>query len=306
MIRRLGPTTAALVFALSGAAGTAAADQDPDALRSPVAGSGSEALSVLDVAHRGASGYAPENTLAAIDAAESRGASTVELDVQRSKDGKLVVIHDTTLDRTTDVEEVFPDRGSTDVGDYTLKELRRLDAGAWFGDSFAGEQVPTLQEALDRMRKHGLNFLLEIKSPVLYPGIESDISQTLSRNPEWLAPVGGDGQHRLIIQSFEWDSAERSHRLLPDVPHGLLGEVPEGEIADYAEWADQINPNHNGLTEAYVDAVHKEGLAVVTYTVNERADMDAALDKGVDGLISDYPDIARRAIEEHSQERAAV
>ncbi|MDA2811100.1 glycerophosphodiester phosphodiesterase family protein [Nocardiopsis sp. RSe5-2] len=305
MIRRLGFTAATLALALVGGGSAVAAD-DTELRYSPLGpASGSAALSVLDVAHRGASGYAPENTLAAIDAAKVRGATTVEIDVQRTKDGELVVFHDTTLERTTDAEEVFPGRGSYDVADFTLEEIRSLDAGSWFDPAFEGEKVPTFQEALDRLRKHGLNLLLEVKAPVLYPGIEADISETLARNPAWLVPVGKRGKHRLVIQSFDWASVKRSHDLLPTIPHGLLGQVPESEIDDYGEWADQINPSHKTLTADYVDAVHDEGMAVVTYTVNDADDMRKALDKGVDGLITDYPDIARQVIREHERSEAA-
>ncbi|GAA1093633.1 glycerophosphodiester phosphodiesterase [Nocardiopsis composta] len=301
MIRRLGFVATALALATASAGGTAVAVQDTGSQDSPLTTAAPGKLSVLDVAHRGAAGYAPENTLAAIDEADDRGATTVEIDVQRSKDGELVVIHDTTLERTTDAEEVFPDKGSYDVGKFTLKELRRLDAGSWYGKEYKGERIPTLGEALDRLRANGLNLLLEIKSPALYPGIESDIAGVVARNPGWLAPSGKRGADRLIIQSFDWESAERSAKLLPSVPHGLLGTVPEDEIADYAEWADQINPSHTKLTADYVQAVHDAGLEVLTYTVNDRSDMRAALDKGVDGIISDYPDVAREVIQEHAK-----
>ncbi|WP_017594031.1 glycerophosphodiester phosphodiesterase [Nocardiopsis potens] len=301
MIRRLGFIATALALAMPAASGTAVAVQDTGSQDSPLTNAEPGELSVLDVAHRGAAGYAPENTLAAIDEADARGATTVEIDVQRSKDGELVIIHDTTLERTTDAEEVFPDRGSYDVGKFTLKELRRLDAGSWYGKEYEGERVPTLDEALDRLRENGLNLLLEIKSPALYPGIESDIAGVVSRNPGWLAPTGKRGADRLIVQSFDWESAERSAKLMPSVPHGLLGTVPEDEIAEYAKWADQINPSHTKLTAGYVKAVHGAGLEVLTYTVNDRSDMRAALDKGVDGIISDYPDVAREVIQEHAK-----
>jgi glycerophosphoryl diester phosphodiesterase len=255
---------------------------------------------VVDVAHRGGSGYAPENTLAAIDAAHARNASVVELDVQRTEDGELVIMHDTTLARTTDVEQVFPGRAPYDVADFTLAEIRRLDAGSWFDTAYAGEPVPTLQEALDRLDRREVGLLLEVKSPVLYPGIEADISQTMARNPDWTASGARGERPRFTVQSFDWESVERSHRLMPDVPHGLLGVVPEDRIADYAEWADQINPNHTRIDADYVRAVHDAGLEVYTYTVNEPDDMRAAIAKGVDGLISDFPDVARRVIAEET------
>ncbi|GAA3725627.1 hydrolase [Salinactinospora qingdaonensis] len=253
---------------------------------------------MIDVAHRGASAYAPENTLAAIDEAQARGATAVEVDVQRTRDGQLVLIHDTTLARTTDVEEVFPDRAPYNVGDFTLTEIRRLDAGAWFDAGYAGERVPTLQQGLDRLRGHGLNLLLEVKSPQLYDGIETDIAEVLWRNRWWLTPAGQGYPPRLTVQSFDWAAMELSHSLLPDVPHGLLGKVPAAEIPTYARWADQINPSHTDIDAGYVEAVHAAGMRTFVYTVNDPADMRTAIDRGVDGIISDRPDVARKIIEE--------
>src|SRR5699024_1122413 len=111
---------------------------------------------------RGASGYAPENTIAAFDKAVEMKADYFELDVQRSKDGQLVLIHDTTVDRTTN--------GTGAVKDLTLKELKSLDAGSWFDEKYAGEKIPTLGETLDRHRGK-IKILIELKSPSLYPGI---------------------------------------------------------------------------------------------------------------------------------------
>ncbi|WP_084468870.1 glycerophosphodiester phosphodiesterase [Nocardiopsis trehalosi] len=296
MLHRLGVAAVLTALALAGPA-PVTADTDtpaPDAPGRP------RTAPVVDVAHRGGSGYAPENTLAAIDAAHARNASVVELDVQRTEDGELVIMHDTTLARTTDVEQVFPGRAPYDVADFTLAEIRRLDAGSWFDTAYAGEPVPTLQEALDRLDRREVGLLLEVKSPVLYPGIEADISQTMARNPDWTASGARGERPRFAVQSFDWESVERSHRLMPDVPHGLLGVVPEDRIADYAEWADQINPNHTRIDADYVRAVHDAGLEVYTYTVNEPDDMRAAIAKGVDGLISDFPDVARRVIAEET------
>ncbi|MBB4930169.1 glycerophosphoryl diester phosphodiesterase [Lipingzhangella halophila] len=302
MFQRLGivAATAAVAVVGGGSAAVAAPDTESTAGTAPSASAGPRI--VTDVAHRGASGYAPENTLAAIDEANEHNATTAEVDVQRSSDGALVVIHDTTLERTTDVEEVYPDRDPYDVADFTLGELRELDAGSWFDGEYADEPIPTLEEVLDRMDQNGLNLLLEIKSPSLYPGIESDIADTIRDNPQWLAPGGGEA-HRLVIQSFDWESVERSSDELPQIPHGLLGEVPEDEIADYAAWADQINPNHTGLDADYVDAVHDAGLEVFPYTLNDAESMRSVIGMGADGIISDYPDIAREVIEDEDASR---
>lgn len=121
------------------------------------------------MAHRGASKSAPENTLAAFRAARSAGADLYELDVQQTKDQELVVIHDATLARTTNAEEVFPDRSPWRVRDFTLAELRQLDAGSWFGARYAGEPIPTLSDVL-RVMKGTPGLLLEVKRPAGAPG----------------------------------------------------------------------------------------------------------------------------------------
>ncbi|GAB3454446.1 hydrolase [Streptomonospora sediminis] len=303
MFRRFGLAAAALTLAVVGTSGAAVAAPASPAVPGAAPGAGAQVPDVLDVAHRGASAYAPENTLAAIDAADRLDATTVELDVQRTKDGELVIIHDTDLQRTTDAEEVFPGRGSYAVADFTLAELQRLDAGSWFGAEFAGEGLPTLEQALQRLRRHRLNLLLEVKSPALYPGIEAEISAELREHRYWLRPGPARAWPRLVIQSFDWASMRRSHDLLPRVPHGLLGKVPAAELGDYARWADQVNPSHTDLDADYVEQVHDAGMQVHTYTVNEPADMRAAIGKGVDGLISDHPDTAREVIAEETSAR---
>ncbi|GAA4934156.1 hydrolase [Streptomonospora halophila] len=316
MFRRFGFTVATLVLALAGGTGAVAAmPGSPAAAPAPAvpsaaaqqdsAGPAKQRVpAVLDVAHRGASAYAPENTLAAVDAANRLDATTVELDVQRTADGELVIMHDTTLERTTDAEDVFPGRDSYAVADLTLAEIRRLDAGSWFGSAFAGEPVPTLDEALRRLRRHRLNLLLELKSPELSPGIEAEIAADLRKSPYWSAPRPSWRWPRLVIQSFDWESMRRSQDLLPRVPHGLLGKVPAEEIGDYAGWADQINPNHTAIDADYVQLVHEAGMEVHTYTVNEPRDMRTAIGKGVDGLISDRPDVARQVIAEETADAA--
>ncbi len=128
-----------------------------------------------NIAHHGAAGEAPENTLAAIDLALDQDADFVEVEVQRTSDGKLVAFEDITLARTTNAEEVFPDRNPWFVSDFTLAELRQLDAGSWFGPEFAGQRIPTLREVIREVTyRDGL--LIDITNP----GIEADILEELS------------------------------------------------------------------------------------------------------------------------------
>ncbi|MFE1921869.1 glycerophosphodiester phosphodiesterase [Streptomyces asoensis] len=251
------------------------------------------------VAHRGASARAPENTLEAVDAAAALGVSWVENDVQRTSDGVLVVIHDESLRRTTDAEEVFPGRAPWKVRDFTAAEIARLDAGSWFGAAYAGARVPTLEEYLDRVERHHQKLLLEVKNPELYPGIERETLELLG-NEGWL-----DRRHlanRLIVQSFSADSLRTVHDLEPAVRTGLLGMPALADLPRFAQFADLVNPSHTSLSSSYVSAVHAltgphgTTVKVFTWTVDDAATARAVAGYGVDGVITDEPDLVRHAL----------
>ncbi|MFF3287638.1 glycerophosphodiester phosphodiesterase [Streptomyces sp. NPDC003023] len=251
------------------------------------------------IAHRGASAYAPENTLEAVDLADEMGFAWVENDVQRTKDGELVVVHDDSLARTTDVEQVFPDRAPWKVKDFTAAEIATLDAGSWFGPRWAGLRVPTLEQYLDRVDDNHQKLLLEIKKPELYPGIEKDTLRVLEE-AGWL-----DRRHvrsRLVIQSFGANSIRSVHQQRPDVTTGFLGTPSVAELPSYAEFTDQINPPYSTLTGEYVAAVHAlkgahgKRLRVSTWTVNDAAAAERVAGYGVDGIITNKPDVVRDAV----------
>lgn len=253
----------------------------------------------LVIAHRGASGYAPENTLAAVDTADAMGFAWVENDVQRTSDGELVVVHDDSLARTTDVEQRFPDRAPWKVKDFTAAEIATLDAGSWFGERWAGARVPTLQQYLRRVDANGQKLLLEIKKPELYPGIERDTLRVLGEEG-WL-----DRRHvrsRLVVQSFGADSVRAVHEQRPDVTTGFLGTPAVADLPAYAAFTDQINPTHTSLTAEYVAAVqalkgaHGKPLRVNTWTVNDAAGAARVAGFGVDGIITNNPDVVRDAV----------
>ncbi|WP_370636260.1 glycerophosphodiester phosphodiesterase [Cohnella sp. CFH 77786] len=236
------------------------------------------------IAHRGASGYAPENTIAAFDLALKMNADLIEFDVQRSKDGKLVVIHDETVDRTTD--------GSGAVMDLTLEELRGLDAGSWFSDAYAGERIPTLGEVLDRYRGQ-IGFLIEIKSPWLYPGIEQQVADEL-RERVMDEPKRGE----VIVQSFDHAAMRRFHALLPDIPIGLLTFLPEDltedKLRDFAEFAEYVNPHLSLASGTLTDQIHSLGMKILPWTVRDKSQVEPLIRMGVDGIITDYPDYVPR------------
>ncbi|OIJ69035.1 glycerophosphodiester phosphodiesterase [Streptomyces mangrovisoli] len=251
------------------------------------------------IAHRGASAYAPENTLASIDKAARLGFSWVENDVQRTKDGTLVVLHDDSLARTTNVETVFPGRSPWKVKDFTAAEVARLDAGSWYGPAFTGTRVPTLDQYMRRVEHNHQKLLLEIKNPELYPGIERQTLKLLA-NDGWL-----DRQHlddRLIVQSFSADSVRIVHDLKPGVRTAFLGKPSVAALGRYADFVDLINPRQNSLTAGYVSAVHAftgphgRPLEVAAWTVDDAATARTAARHGVDGVISNRPDVVRAAL----------
>ncbi|MEU7042514.1 glycerophosphodiester phosphodiesterase family protein [Streptomyces varsoviensis] len=253
----------------------------------------------LVIGHRGSPVSAPENTLASVDAAARLGITWVENDVQRTKDGALVVLHDTTLSRTTDVEQRYPDRSPWRVADFTLAEIERLDAGSWYGRRFAGQRVPTLGRYLDRVERNRQNLLMEVKAPELYPGIERRITSELRRRG-WL-----DRPHvarRLVLQSFNAASLRTLHRLRPDLTLGFLGAPKTGELRSYAAYADQLNPNHKSVTPSYLRAVHAlrgphgRALRLSAWTVDDVGTARSLARMGVDGIITNKPAEIRRAL----------
>lgn len=232
------------------------------------------------VAHRGASGYAPENTIASFDKAVTMGADYIEIDVQRSKDGELVVIHDHMVDRTTN--------GTGHVRDLTIDELKTLDAGSWKGPEFAGERIPTFDEVLDRY--HGrIGILVELKAPELYPGIEEEIAATLMEHN-----LDHSQSEEVIIQSFHFESMKKMNKLLPNMPIGVLTaslEHTSNEALNvFSNYADYFNPQYGLVSQELVERAHSYGLKVGSWTVRSQEVAESLIAAGVDAIITDYPD----------------
>ncbi|SOD87358.1 glycerophosphodiester phosphodiesterase family protein [Streptomyces sp. Ag109_G2-15] len=281
------------------AASTATAILGAAALLSPTSDAlAREAGEPTVIAHRGASAYAPENTLASIDKAAQLGFTWVENDVQRTKDGELVVIHDDSLRRTTNVEDVFPGRAPWKVKDFTAAEIARLDAGSWFSPAYVGTRVPTLEQYMRRVDHNHEKLLLEIKNPELYPGIEQQTLKLLG-NEGWL-----DRRHlgRLIVQSFDADSVRAVHKLKPALTTACLGTPSVAQLRQYARFSDLINPSYGSISADYVSAVHAltgphgRRLRVFAWTVNDAATAWKTTGYGVDGLITNKPDVVRAAL----------
>lgn len=278
--------TTALPVALAGAADATPSlvAKDPDA--------------IVTVAHRGARYVAPENTLVALKAAIDRGVDFVEVDVQRSKDGRLVLIHDNDLTRTTNIEKVFPKRKSYAVDDVTYADMKRLDAGSWKADKYAGERIPTLKQALRLVQKNDTGIMIELKSPELYPGIESEVSVALRQVDDYL----GDAirEDRLVVQSFDFDAARAFKDLEPRVKLALLGTPDVSQLPDLSRWADEISSRHKSVDASYVAAVHSLGMDSSVWTVDTAENMNANLDKGVDAVVTNRPNVLGRVLQARS------
>ena len=240
------------------------------------------------VAHRGSSGVAPENTLAAVRLALKQGADVIENDIMRTSDDQLVIMHDVSLARTTDVEQVFPDRSPWNVSTFTLAEIKRLDAGSWFSPKFAGERVPTLREWVLAVGSAGM--LLEAKDPQLYPGIETDIDKELRSIPEFNRALRAG---RVTMQAGNEPWLRAYHDLAPDVPIGLLyyTRPTDAELVAASGWLDQANPALGNIDKAIVDRIHELGMTTNVWTVNEGRDMYRAIEWQVDGVITNYPKV---------------
>lgn len=206
------------------------------------------------IAHRGASYYAPESTMAAYVLARDLGAHYLEADLQRTKDGVIICLHDDNLKRTTNVKAAFPDRADKPVSDFTLAELKQLDAGSWFNEqyperaqsSYVGLKIVTLEELIG-IAENGDNkpgIYLETKKATMFPGIEEDISKVLIKR-KWLGappqmPVNFDPKNvgigylrgRVVLQTFEKTSLPLLHKFMPDVPTCFLLWLDDGAMAN--------------------------------------------------------------------------
>jgi len=255
---------------------------------------------ILNVGHRGASGYAPEHTIPAYELAKDMKADYIELDLQMTKDGHLVALHDETLDRTTN--------GTGYVKDHTLAEIKQLDAGSWFNEAYPqyakpgykGLKVPTLEEVLDHFG-HSVNYYIETKSPETYPGMEEKLLETLKRH-HLIGPNAKPGQ--VIIQSFSPDSLKKVHQLDPGIPLVQLlwyeqpAQITDQELSEIHTYAIGVGPNFNKIDRAYVQKVRQHGLLIHPYTVNEKADMKRLIDWGVTGMFTNFPDRLHEVLKE--------
>jgi glycerophosphoryl diester phosphodiesterase len=306
---RVSGAAAAAVLVLIGAAIAAAGGQAPKTASRPWL-----------VAHRGASAYAPENTVPAFRLAADQGADFVEFDLQLTKDRQLVCLHDNSLERTTDVEQIFPDRfrktgeGATAaqrwmLEDFTLAEIKRLDAGTWFDAKFRGTRIPTFAETIEALRGRA-GLFIEVKSPERYDGIEKLIAAELEAKR--LARPGADPRTPVLIQSFSAPSLQIFTTVIgTKLPvHFLVGArdaapwMTQEGLAKIKAFATGLSPEKTIVASApdLVARIKAAGLPITPYTfrasavaagyADVRAEMTYYLDRvGVDGVITANPDL---------------
>ena len=237
------------------------------------------------IAHRGASGSAPENTPAAIKKALAMGVDMVEIDVHLSQDGQVIVMHDHTLDRTTS--------GGGKISMTSSAEIEELEAGSWFDSSFAGEKVPTLDEVLQTVNGKA-QLLIEVKmGEKFYDGIERTILSLIERY---------NAEDWCILQSFRDQILDNFKQLETEIPlHKLIvgpipltpflydGKLKMGGIEKYKDF-DGINISRNYAKKGLIQNIHDRQQTTYVWTVNDTAQMQKLIDSGVDGIITNHPE----------------
>jgi glycerophosphoryl diester phosphodiesterase len=245
---------------------------------------GHERGRVWVIGHRGAMGYCPENTVVSFERGLALGADWIELDVHLSRDGALVVIHDDSVDRTTN--------GHGLVKDLTLDELRRLDAGSWYAPEFAGQRLLTLDEVLGWARERGATLDIEIKNvPMYYAGIESAVVEALDRTAM---------SEQAIVISFDHRAVQRVKQLDGRIVTGVLyaGRPTDGGVGLAKQaGAEALLPQWSYVTPEDVQLAHAAGLIVAPWTTSEPAQLERLIAAGVDAIGTNPPDVLRRQLE---------
>ena len=287
-MRRFGlmsvAVTVVLVMCVSAAAGAPGKREPADA-------------PVLNIGHRGASGYAPEHTIPAYDLALELGADYIEQDLQMTRDGVLVALHDDTLDRTAR----GPKGNCTGlVIEKTLRQIKTCDVGTWFNETYpqyakpeyVGLKIPTLEEVFQRYGK-SVNYYIETKNPETAPGMEEELLRLMNKYG-LTEPAARNWQ--VLIQSFSPVSLQKIHALNPSLPLIQLffstetSETIQARLDATRAYAVGIGPSKSDVDAALVEAAHARCLDIHPYTVNETAEMDQLVALGVDGMFTNFPD----------------
>lgn len=228
-------------------------------------------------AHRGASHEAPENTWAAFHLALAQRADFIELDIHQSKDGHLVIMHDETLNRTSN--------GSGLIKEKTLDELLSLDCGQWFSEKFKGQQMPLLEEVLPWAQKEGLSLNIELKAGSrFYPHIEKKLLSLI---------VQHHMKERVIVSSFDHHALQLLKSLDEEIKTGILYTAALVDPWDYAQKikADALHPLYLTVDETLLRGAFSKGLWVNPYTVDDPAVMKQLIKAGVSAIITNEPNV---------------
>lgn len=234
---------------------------------------------MINFAHRGASGTFPENTLLAFEEAINIKASGIELDVHKTKDKKLVVIHD------EDIERTFYGKGL--VKDFTLEELKNFKCREELFRDNERCKIPTLEEVLDLIKETNLILNIEIKTDnIHYEGIEKDVIDLINRYSL---------NKRVILSSFNHKTIQICKEIDKDIATGMLYDKPIENVIEYAKniKADAIHPDKRLVSKELIEEAHKSNIDVNIYTVNEIEDMKRLKEYNADGLFTDYPEILK-------------
>lgn len=235
-------------------------------------------------AHRGFSGRYPENTLLAFQKALSEGVDGIELDVQLTRDGEIVIIHDETVDRTTD--------GEGPVVSYVLEELRKLDASYIYAGEIGFNPIPTLREYFELVKDCPVVTNIELKTGIYeYPGLEEKVYELIKEYGL---------ENRVIISSFNHYSVLRMKAIAPELVYGFLSDTWIHNPGKYtrAHGIACYHPAYVQLRQEIVDEIKAAGIVINTWTVNTEEEIRDLYGKGIDGVIGNYPDLTARVLKE--------
>lgn len=230
----------------------------------------------INYAHRGSSGYFPENTMLAFERAVEMGCDGIETDVQMTCDGELVLIHDEYVDRTTDSTGL--------VKNYTFKDLRRLNASSWYNKKLPPQQIPTAEELLNMAKSKGIKINFELKTGiVIYPNIEKKIIQLIYKH---------NMQNNVILSSFNHYSMVECKNIDKSLKAGLLYVEGLYRPSRYCKsvGCDAIHPDFHSLTKEIIAEAKQDKILVNSYTVNDEEEMKKLISWNIDGIITNYPD----------------
>lgn len=247
------------------------------------------------IGHRGASEYAPEHTIPSYEMARELGADYIEIDLQRTKDGVLVAMHDSTVDRTTN--------GNGEVSSFTLSDLKKLDAGSWFNQKkprysspvYESLRIPSLEEIFQHFGKE-VKYYIELKGTTGIEGMEEEFISIVEKYEIH--------KENIIVQSFSSNSLKKIHLMEPSLKLVLLlsfdgpAIITAEELKEIKTYAYGVGLNFKRITPEFVGVVHEAGLVIHPYTVNERSDIIDILESGVDGAFTNVPDQFRAILGE--------